>query len=121
MNSVSIIGRLTQDPTSKTVGDNLKVCDFNLAFDKRKKDAGTNFIDCSAWNSTATYIQEYAKKGQQIAIQGFLDQQVWEKDGKRNYKWQVVVNEAKLIGGGSGEKKEEASQDVVDLSSIPFN
>lgn len=121
MNNISIIGRLTEDPTIRKVGNDLTVCNFNLAFDKKKKDAGTNFIDCAAWQQTATYISEYAKKGQQIAIQGYLDQQSWEKDGKKNYKWQIVVNEAHLIGGGGNTKKEEQSApEEIDLSSIPF-
>ena len=122
MNNVSLIGRLVADPTTRSVGDNLTVCNFTLAFDKKKKDAGANFIDCSAWNSTAKYLGEYAKKGTQVALQGFLDHQIWEKDGKKGSKIQLVVNEAKMVGNGGGAKKEEETpSDALDLSNIPFN
>lgn len=120
MNNVSLIGRLVDDPTTRNVGDNLTVCNFSLAFDKRKKDAGANFIDCSAWNSTAKYIGEYGKKGSQIAVQGFLDHQVWEKDGKKGSKIQIVVTDAKLIGGGNSNGGNKQEDDQIDLSSIPF-
>lgn len=117
MNNTSIIGRLSADPTVRNVGNDLTVCNFSIAFDKRKKDAGANFINCSAWNQTAEYINKYAKKGQQIAVQGFLDQQTWEKDGKKQSQIQLVVTEAKLIGGG---EKKKADDNHIDLSDVPF-
>ena len=120
MNNVSIIGRLVNDPIKKQVGNDLTVCNFTLAFDKKKKDAGANFIDCCAWQQTANYIGDYAKKGQQIAIQGFLDQQTWEKDGKKSTKIQIVVSDAKLISGGRSTEEKASQQEELDLSSIPF-
>lgn len=126
INSVSLVGRLTTDPEMKAVGKDMSVCHFTLAVDKRKKDAGTNFIDCVAWNGLANTISQYVKKGNLFGITGFLDQQSWEKDGKRQTKMEVVVNDIQFLSpkndktpseefGLSGKPKDE-----VDLTSIPF-
>lgn len=129
INSVNLVGRLVQDPTIKTVGNDLQMCQFTLAVDKRGKDKGTNFIDCVAWGKTAETIAQYVKKGNQFGVSGRLDHQVWEKDGQRNSKVSVIVDDFTFIGGG--EKKtpseevglyDQAPKDTseIDLSQIPF-
>lgn len=128
VNAVTLIGRLTKDPETRTVGDNLTLCQFTLAVDKRGKDKGSNFIDCTAWGKTGETIAKYVKKGQQFGIVGRLDQQSWEKEGKRYSKVGVVVDEFTFLSGGEKtpseeyglfDKKEE-SNDEIDLSQIPF-
>ena len=129
INSVSLVGRLVKDPEMKSVGDNIAVCQFTLAVDKRGKDAGTNFIDCTAWKGLAETITKYVKKGNLLGVVGSLDQQSWEKDGKKFTKIQVVVNDIQFLtpkndktpseeAGLFNQKKEESEE--IDLSAIPF-
>ena len=35
MNRVSMLGRLTKDPELKTIGDDISVCNFDIAVDRR--------------------------------------------------------------------------------------
>ena len=123
LNSVTLTGRLVSDPTVRSVGnDNLSVCQFTVAVDKKGKDAGANFIDCTAWRGLADTIAKYFKKGSAIGISGRLNQETWEKDGKKNSKLGVVVDDFTFLSSVS--KKEDqptpSEEEELDLSQIPF-
>lgn len=127
LNSVALTGRLVADPITKSAGtDNIAVCQFTLAVDKRGKDAGANFIDCVAWRGTANTISQYVKKGQMLGVVGRLDQSSWEKDGKKYSKIQVVVDDFAFLSskgensGSEAQKSASNSSESIDLSSIPF-
>lgn len=130
INNCTLVGRLVADPIMKSVGDNIAVCQFTLAVDKRGKDAGTNFIDCVAWKGLADTISKYVKKGNLLGVVGSLDQQSWKnKEGNTQTKIQVVVNDIQFLTpkndktpseevGLFNQKKEEPEE--IDLSAIPF-
>ena len=137
INSVVLTGRLVKDPVLRTVGkDNLSVCQFTIAVDKKGKDAGTNFVDCTAWRGTADTIAKYFEKGSMIGISGRLNQETWEKDGKKNSKLGVLVDDFTFLSSverrSSNEPPKTPSEEVglferpskedeeIDLSQIPF-
>lgn len=121
LNLVTLVGRLVQDPEAQSTPTGKTVCRFTVAVDKRGKDAGANFIDCVAWKQRAEYLSKYGKKGTQIVVSGRLDQQTWEKDGKKQSKINVIGDEVQLL---SSVKPAEATpvQDEESISpdDIPF-
>lgn len=127
LNNVSLTGRLVADPISKSVGtDNVAVCQFTLAVDKKGKDAGTNFIDCVAWRGAANAISTYVTKGQMLGVTGRLDQQTWEKEGKKNSKIQVIVDDFAFLtpknDNSATHPTESASEatESIGMDEIPF-
>lgn len=127
LNSVNLVGRLTKDPEMRSVGDNIAVCQFTLAVDKRGKDAGTSFIDCTAWRGLADTISKYVKKGNLLGVTGSLDQQTWEKDDKKYSKIQVIVNDIQFLTPKSDKTPseevglyEQKEQDEISPDEIPF-
>lgn len=94
MNSVSLMGRLTKDPTVRyTTGDKpLAIANFTLAvqddYDKEKAD----FVSCKAFGKTAELIEKYCHKGDFIGVNGKISTGSYEKDGKKIYTTDVVVN-----------------------------
>lgn len=119
-NTVVLEGRLTKKPEVKVTSSGKKVCSFTLANDKRGKE-DTNFIDCTAWEGRGETIAKYFDKGSQIVITGHLDQQVWEKDGQKRSKLEVVVDDFSFIGKREGKNEETpSSDDHIDISEIPF-
>lgn len=108
INSCTLVGRLVKDPIMKSVGDNIAVCQFTLAVDKKKRDTGTNFIDCVAWKGLAETISKYVKKGNLLGVSGSLDQQAWKnKEGNTQTKIQVVVNDAQFLTPKNENSSEE--------------
>ena len=103
-NRVQLIGNLGKDPEVKTFDNGKKVAKFSMATsDSYKKESGekvteTQWHNIVAWNGTATIIEKYLKKGNEVAIEGKLTTRNWEdKEGKKHYITEVVANEVVLL------------------------
>lgn len=97
MNKVLLIGRMTADINLKETSGGKTLGFFKLAVPKdNSKEA--DFIDCIAWDKTAENMQTYTHKGKQIAIQGHLQSNSYEKDGQKHYQTQVVCEKVEFLG-----------------------
>ena len=107
MNAVSLIGRLVDDPEVKKVGkgkDAKKVCNFTIAV-QRSKDVA-DFVDCSAWDGRAEFLEEYFSKGQRVGITGSIRKDCWEDDFEvKRYKTYVIVNSIDFCENAEDSKK----------------
>lgn len=107
MNNCALVGRLTKDPEMRYTANNIPVCGFNLAVNRRFKQEGqpeADFISVVAWQKTAEFCSKYFKKGQQIWLNGRLQTRNWEdSEGKKHYVTEVVAEEV----GFADSKKEE--------------
>lgn len=73
MNTYIAIGRLVNDPISRTTSTGKKIVEITLAINSWQKDKEEAFfIECCAWEGLAGIIEQYTKKGQKIAITGAL-------------------------------------------------
>lgn len=104
MNLIAIVGNLVQDAELKTVGNGFDICNMGVAnnYIQRKNDSyeqNVNFFDCRILGKQATALSQYLKKGTKVAITGKLRQERWEKDGKKNSKVYVLVDEIQFVGG----------------------
>lgn len=107
INDLVIIGRLTRDISGcdfgYTTGGTARL-NLSIAVNRSEKRGGTwtdkaSFFDVTVWSKTAENIKSYLHKGKQIAIDGHLDQQRWEKDGKKFSKVVIVADSVQLLGG----------------------
>jgi len=118
LNTCSLVGRLTANPELRTVGEH-EVSRFTIAVNEGYGDKErTNFIDCEVWGKTASFANEYCKKGNLVALSGRLRQDTWEKDGKKFSKLMIVGNTLENLS----PKPKDTNLDDGDipLSSIPF-
>lgn len=130
MNTVHIIGNLTRDPESRTVGSGSVVANFAVAVNRRWRDRQTGeareeatFIDCEAWGRTAETVCQYLSKGRQVAVEGRLKMDSWEdrETGQKRSKLKVVAERVHFIGsrdGGGGAQQQHDEQ--IPQSDIPF-
>lgn len=98
LNKVILMGRLTRDPEVKYTPTNTPVCSFTIAVDRNFARQGeqraTDFINCVAWRNQAEFLSKYFVKGQLLALSGNIQtRQYDDKDGKRVYVTEVVVDE----------------------------
>jgi single-strand DNA-binding protein len=94
MNKFVGIGRLVADVELRSTNSGKSVCAFTVAINRRGKDAGTDWVDCVAWEKTAEFISKHFNKGQQIAITGRLQTRNYEdKNGSKRKVTEVVVEE----------------------------
>ena len=106
MNKVILMGRLTRDPELRQTPTGVSVARFSIAVNRRfaGKDAQqtADFINCTAWRQTGEFICRYFQKGSMIAVVGSLQSRSWDdKDGKRQFSTEVVVDEAYFTGSKS--------------------
>ena len=50
-----------------------------------------DFISCVAWEKTAEVISQYCTKGKKIAVEWRIQTRSYEKDGRKYYVTEVVV------------------------------
>lgn len=110
LNTVNIIGRMTRDISESdfayTLGGTARLT-IGIAVNRSEKRGGewgdkASFFDITVWGKTAEGLKPYLHKGRQVAVCGYLDQQRWEKDGRKFSKVVVVANSVQLLGGGNG-------------------
>jgi single-stranded DNA-binding protein len=78
-------------PAVKFLPSGKAVCEFALGVSKKQKD-GTyknSFHNAKAFGPIAEQLAEMDKKD--VMVEGFLAQDEWEKDGKKQRKDYVVV------------------------------
>lgn len=122
-NTVFITGRFTADPKITYGGStNTAIAKFNVAVDKETSNKGTNFINCVAFGKTAELIEKYCGKGMLVAVVGAISTSSYEKEGRRYYTTEVMVNRIEFLS--KVEKREESNSPVEGFSHfedmIPF-
>lgn len=90
MNRVCLTGRIANDLELRKTQSGKSFLDFGLAVRRDRKDANgeyqADFFRVSVWEHNAEYLNNYAKKGTQIAVMGRLSTNTFEgKDGKVTY------------------------------------
>ena len=107
INSVIIVGRLTRDVELKYMNNGNAVASMSVAVNRSKKEGDqwvseAHFFDVSYFGKGAEAVKPYLTKGKQIAIQGSLRQNRWEKDGQKQSRVVIVADSVELLGGNSG-------------------
>ncbi|MCH5291878.1 MAG: single-stranded DNA-binding protein [Treponema sp.] len=104
LNSVALVGRLTRDADLRYLQSGTAVASISIAVNRSRKDGDqwvseVNYFDVSYFGKSAEALKQYLTKGKQIAVQGSLKQDRWEKDGQKFSKVQIVANNIELLGG----------------------
>ena len=109
INHVILIGRLTRDlgTDERSFGyapsGNARAS-ISIAVNRNKKNGDqwveeANFFDVTIWGKQAESLKPYLTKGRQIAVEGYLKQDRWEKDGQKMNKVSIVADNVQLLGG----------------------
>lgn len=76
LNSVIIVGRLTEDPVLRKLENGITVATIKLAVTRSFKNSEgeyeTDFIKCTLWEGIAMSASEFCKKGSILGIRGRL-------------------------------------------------
>lgn len=104
-NKVQLIGNLGKDPEVINLESGKKLVKLSLATNENYKNASgdqikeTQWHNLVAWGNVAEIIEKYVLKGDEIAIEGKLINRNYEdKEGKKHYVSEVVVNELLMLG-----------------------
>ena len=103
INRVILVGNLTRDPELRHTPSGTALCKLGIAVNDRIKQGDewvekANFFDVTVWGAQAESCSRYLAKGRQVAIDGRLDYQTWEKDGQKRSKVEVIAQNVQFLG-----------------------
>jgi single-strand DNA-binding protein len=103
LNNVSLTGRLTKDPVSKTLPTGTFLAEFavanNTGFGQYAK---TNYFDVKLWGKQGQAVFPYLSKGKHVAVSGSLEMETWfDKDGNNCKKWVLTAQQVILLSSAS--------------------
>ena len=111
LNRAIIMGRITRDPELKYTQSQIPVVSFSVAVDRDFVKQGelreTDFINVTAWRSTAEFIAKWFQKGSMIVVDGKLQTRKWED--KHEQKRTEVEIIADNVYFGESKRTESAA------------
>lgn len=118
MNVCFHIGNLTRDPETKVMQKNGKErCTFTLAVNRDYKvndTYGSDFIMFTAYREMAQRCQKYLFKGKKVAVTSHVRTSSYDKDGKRIYTTEFVVDKIEFLSS-----KDRAVSNQAESSMPP--
>lgn len=124
MNKITVIGRVSQDVTTKDFNGR-NVANFNVAAQNKNKvkgpdgkdTYGTNFYRVSAWGQSADVAARYLKKGHRVGITGDLI--IRPYTGNDNVKYTAVeINNAEIELIETRAESEAKLQAAAGVTSV---
>ena len=113
-NKTILLGRLGSDPEVTTTATGKMVAKFSLATSETYKGKTTvQWHKVVAWGKLAEICQKWLTKGQQVYVEGKISYREWEKDGRKQYGTDIVIDHMEFVGN----KEKAAAEDYGD---IPF-
>ena len=123
MNKTILIGRLCADPEIRYTQDSKCIARYRLAVDRRFKKDGepeADFISCVAFGKSADFAEKYLKKGTKIIVEGHIQTGSFtNKEGKKVYTTDVVVDRQEFCEGKREETHESAPEPAEDFMAVP--
>lgn len=137
MNTVQLIGNLTDKPKMTKTQGGIAKCDFRLAVQREYTNQQTgqreaDFIPIVAWRRTAEICGQYLDKGSRCAVVGRIQVRSYEaQDGTKHYVTEVAADRVEFLssrkdGEGSaarthaGSAAPDAGFTPVDDEELPF-
>jgi single-strand DNA-binding protein len=129
-NKIILLGNVTRNPEVRYVpGKDLAVAKFGLAVNNRrgKDKEETMFIDIVAFGKLGEICGEYLSKGSPVLVEGRLSQNVWEQDGQKRSKHEVIAENIQLVSRReksgdfqSGSSSRTSEDEDFGEDDIPF-
>lgn len=125
LNSICLVGRLTNDVNLRYTPSNVAVATFTLAVNRTFKNENgereADFINCVMWRQQAENLASWAKKGALIGITGRIQTRSYDnQQGQRVYVTEVVAEQFQLLEskgqGNQTQQRQQAQQETPDFS-----
>ena len=123
LNKVILVGRLTKDMGDvRYTREQMAIGEISIAVNRSKKvndqwQDEASFFNCTIFGKAAENLKQYLVKGQQVAIEGSLKQERWEKDGQKFSKVSIQVSNVQLLGSGKKENNTEQKPEVENIAT----
>lgn len=102
MNSLTIIGNLTDAPELRTTSTGINVCSFTVAVNRRKTanndNPGADFFRVTVWRQLGENCARFLDKGKKVCVRGAVSVHTWESDsGKHGASLEVTAEDVEFL------------------------
>lgn len=108
LNKAMIIGHLGRDPEMRYTPSGRPVTTFSVATNRSwttaegEQHTETEWFNVVAWGNLAEICKEYLSKGQQVYVEGRIQNRQWEdSNGSKHSSIEIVASEMMLLGDRS--------------------
>ena len=127
--SVMLIANIGRDPEMRYMPSGTPVTNISVATNRQYKDGNGQQVKETTWwkiaffGKLAEIVAEYANKGRQVVIEGFVrpdpktgGPRIWQKqDGTSGASFELIGEGIKFLGSGNGgESHHKATDDDLD-------
>lgn len=129
MNKFQFLGRLTREPEIRyTSGTNTQVTQFTLAVNRKYVEQGkereTDFFNLTSFGKTAEFVGKYFKKGQQVLVEGRIQNRTWEdQNGQKRYATDYIVEQCYFADSNKLDAAQPGQDDFITVNpdeELPF-
>lgn len=118
LNRCIVMGRLVADPELRQTTSGIAVCRIRIAVNRPKqkdKEQQADFINCTAWRSTAEFISRYFSKGQMILVEGQLRNNDYvDGNDVKHYSMDVLIDNVSFCESkGSSENQQQTQNNYA--------
>ena len=116
LNRVMLIGRLTKEVELRYSQNGTAIASFSIANNKTytvngEKKEEVSFFNVTAFGKHGEMVAQYCKKGQQVAVEGRLQQKSWvNQEGKKQYSIEIVSDNTQFLGSKSDNQQSNQTQ-----------
>lgn len=112
-----IVGNLGKDPETRYLQSGDAVCNFSVAVTEnyKSKDGvkkeSTTWYRVNSFGKLAEICGQYLHKGSSVLIDGKMQCREWEKEGIKQYSWELRADSMQMLGGknnGDNSSQDEA-------------
>lgn len=127
INTVALVGRLTNRTGVKFTTKGKAYTQFNLAVQRNYKNANdeyeADFIVCILWGRGAENFIQFTRKGSLVGVEGRLQTRNYEKDGRKIYVTEVIVENFSLLESkATTEARDNQTQETTNVTeTIEFS
>ena len=116
INKTVLVGRLTKDIEIKYTNSGAAIGNLSIAVNRSRKQDDqwvdeASFFYVKIYGKMAESLRPYLTKGKQIAVEGFLKQERWQKDGQNFSRVIVGAENVQLLAGNSGNDNQQQNND----------
>lgn len=117
MNINAYVGRIASDIELKSTSSGKFVVPFDVAVRRPYSRDTTDFIRIVAWGQNAEFVNRYFKKGQMIAVSGYMTTRKYkDKSGNNRIAYEVICERC-----GFCESKSTAATPAEPMSYSPYS
>jgi single-strand DNA-binding protein len=128
MNSISLAGRIGQDPELRYTSSDNAVCNISIA--TRNYQGETDWHRVVCWGKTAENIERYLRKGDWVVVRGSLGYRKWtDREGIEKVSAEINAQEVTFMTKPTRDRNpapkvapapEPAATPKDDIDALPF-